>query len=245
MRVKKKKNKDRVSFSAFPFGNPHLLYQSDSRRNMNDLIFSGLAPTAAPVSSSAQVSRSIYLTRPSRRTSITCARRVPYRSGGASVVLLVVLSGGARIVFLRSSRFRGGIGERVLERKKKGRSGHKFSGSYLIPRAGGVLAHSTVWQNDPNDRKKTSALYYSCTSRKLSLTSKVPSVAPPGGNQHRRSQAHPRSRRRGCFVVLPSLEAPLAIHRRPAHRHRSKCHRRRTRHRTACARECARRLRHW
>ena len=137
MRVKKKKNKDRVSFSAFPFGNPHLLYQSDPRRNMNDLIFSGLAPTAAPVSSSAQISRSIYATRPSRRTSITCAKRVPYRSGGVSVVLLVVLSGGTRIVFLRSSRFRGGIGERVLERKKRAVRSHILRFISHTPSRGG------------------------------------------------------------------------------------------------------------
>ena len=83
---------------------------------MNDLIFSGLARTAAaPVLSSAQISRSIYVTRPSRRTSKTCARRVPYRSGGASAVLLV-LSGGTRIVFLSSPRSRGGgSGERALK----------------------------------------------------------------------------------------------------------------------------------
>lgn len=197
MRVKKKKNKDRVSFSAFPFGNPHLLYQSDPRRNMNDLIFSGLAPTAAPVSSSAQISRSIYATRPSRRTSITCAKRVPYRSGGVSVVLLVVLSGGTRIVFLRSSRFRGGIGERVLERKKRAVRSHILRFISHTPSRGGFGTLYCVAEMTQviERKKKTSALYYSCTSGKLSLTSKVPSVAPPGGNQHRRSQTHPRSRR--------------------------------------------------
>lgn len=84
---------------------------------MNDLIFSGLARTAvAPVPSSAQISRSIYVTRPSRRTSKTCAKRVPYRSGGASAVLLV-LSGGTSIVFLSSPRSRGGgNGERALKK---------------------------------------------------------------------------------------------------------------------------------
>ena len=133
-RASKKINQDQVSFSAFPFGKTpifFILHQSDPKRNMNDLIFSGLARTAAPVSSSAQISRSIYVTRPSRRTSKTCAKRVPYRSGGASLVLLM-LSGGARIVFLSSSRSRGGgNGERALKKKKrkKGRSGSQFSGS--------------------------------------------------------------------------------------------------------------------
>jgi hypothetical protein len=107
-------------FPPSPLENPHLLYsyQSDPRRNMNDLVFSGLARTAAPVPSSAQISRSIYVTRPSRRTSKTCAKRVPYRLGGAPVLLLV-LSGGTKIVFLSSPRSRGGgIGERALRKKK-------------------------------------------------------------------------------------------------------------------------------
>lgn len=82
---------------------------------MNDLVFSGLARTAAPVPSSAQISRSVYVTRPSRRTSKTCDKRVAYRSGGVPVLLLV-LSGGTRIVFLSSPRSRGGgNGERALK----------------------------------------------------------------------------------------------------------------------------------
>lgn len=99
-----------------PFEKLTFFTNQTPRRNMNDLIFSGLARTAAaPVLSSAQISRSIYVTRPSRRTSKTCARRVPYRSGGASAVLLV-LSGGTRIVFLSSPRSRGGgSGERALK----------------------------------------------------------------------------------------------------------------------------------
>src|SRR6266481_4988648 len=87
------KKKDHVSFSAFLPLPLWQTLQSDPRRNMNDLILSALAHAAAPVSSSAQISRSIYLTRPSCRTRITCARRVPYGSGGASVMLLVAMSG--------------------------------------------------------------------------------------------------------------------------------------------------------
>jgi len=87
--------------------------QSDPRRNVNDLVLCALAHVAAPASSSAQISRSTYVTRPSRRTRITCAMRVPYSSRCPSVALLLLLlllaeSGGTRIVFFNSPRSRGG-----------------------------------------------------------------------------------------------------------------------------------------
>jgi len=117
---------------------------------MNDLIFSGLARTAAPVPSSAQISRSIYVTRPSRRTSITCAKRVPYISWGA----LLILSGGARIVFLNSSRSRGGgFGERALL-KKKGGGGQVNNSQVHNSLLGNLHASDTPSPEAGNERKR-------------------------------------------------------------------------------------------